>query len=440
MKNIFLVAVLISGPLWCMDRPVPLLSKKNSPRIQRIQESPRQGSPRQAKPRFASLACLAARCLAHRYDLVRHEMIDLITPKDQVCVKEVMLRELIKPHIFPLVIAASQNKESVHHNGVCGLDFNSATDEVVSGACDGKIVFCNKKSLAAGTALITDLSISALSISPWHDEIYIGTDGNAGKICKMNYQTKKMGSYFEAHQGNVTRICVGTEILASCSTDKTVRVWNKKTAELLIKFTDCTQAVRCLELIEDDTVLIAGTSEGKIRVWSLPMSIHIASFLFEGEPRVWGMGYMPSSNSLAVGLNSGRVSVIDASHLKEIHQWYGHGQTIAALSCDPQEKYFATASWDTKARLWDIRMRACAATFEGHKDWLTQIKCLGNEVVTGSKDHTLKLWDIRKIKDMDSQDLLPVAAMAARLKDRKPTIREPRERDALLQQLLTKTS
>ena len=75
-----------------------------------------------------------------------------------------MLRELIKPHIFPLTVTNSENNESVHHNGVCGLDVITGTNEVVSGACDGKLVFCNKNSLAAGIGYITGISISALSV------------------------------------------------------------------------------------------------------------------------------------------------------------------------------------------------------------------------------------------------------------------------------------
>lgn len=445
MEQVLVVAVLLFwGDMGAMDRP-PLLvvdQKKSSSRIQRIQASPRavDVSPRQPKSRFPSLACMAARCLAQRYDLISNQMLDLITPQDQVCVKEIMLRELIKPYIFPLVICCSQNKESVHHNGVCGLDFNPETNEVVSGACDGKIVFCKKDSLAAGIASVTQISVSALSIACQDHEIFIGSEGNKGNIYRMNYGTKNIDSFFEAHEGNVTRICVGQDIFASASNDTTVRVWKKKTASPLAVFKEGSQAVRCLELVEDDTILISGSSEGKLSLRNLETGALCGQYTYQGRPRVWGMGYMPKTGRIAVGLNSGTISLLDPITMQEIAHWYGHGQTISGLSCDAEEKYFATGSWDFKARLWDVRMRACAATFNGHKNWVTQIKCLGNEVVTGSRDSTLKLWDVRKIKEMDSLPLPQIAAMAARLKDTHKTVWEHHERAALMNQLLTKTT
>lgn len=436
--NYFLWLLLYCVCAGGMDRPVPKLTPKSSPRIQRIQGSPRvDSSPRQQKNKFPTLACLAARALAHETDLLAGDTIDLITPKDKICVREVILRELIKPHIFPLTIAESQNRESVHHNGVCGLDFIPTTNEVVSGACDGRIVFCNKDCLEKGRAYDFDpLAVSTLRIAGVQPlEIFIGSDG--GTIYKMNYGTKKIESFFKAHVGTVSKICVGNSLIASCSIDKTVKVYDRKTLEELGVFKNFLQAVRCIELLEDESILISGSSDGKIKMLDVENKKVISELSFTGAPRIWGLGIMEDSKHIVAGFNSGRVSLIDAVKLQEISQWYGHGQTISALSCDDEEKYFATASWDNKARLWDVRMRACAATFTGHTDWVQQVKCLGNEVVTGSRDNMLRLWDIRKLKAIDAQELPKISALAQRLKNISQ-LKEPDQRVALLDELTKK--
>ena len=102
------------------------------------------------------------------------------------------------------------------------------------------------------------------------------------------------------------------------------------------------------------------------------------------------------------------------------------------------EKYFATASWDGKARLWDERMRACAATFIGHNDWVQKVKCVGNQVITGARDNMMRLWDIRKLKALDSIPLASVASGAARLKNVPLLKKNSNERNKLLEELLTR--
>lgn len=419
------------------------IAPKSSPRIQRIQVSPRsEPSPRRQKSNFPSLACLVARYLAHENGLLKTGAIDLITPKDQSCVKEVVLRELVKPHIFPITIIAAQNKKSVHHNGVCGLDFIPSTQEVVSGACDGKVVFCEKDCLASGIAYHFDnLGLMSLSVSNTPPlEIFIGSV--AGVIYRMNYETKKLEHIFKAHEGTINRISIGTNLFASSAIDKTVKLWDRKTLAPLGVLSEFKQSVRCIELLEDSHNLISGSSDGSLKLWDLNSKDLITQYSYPEDYKIWGLGLLMDAKRIITGLNThtseGKVSMIDAERFKEIAQWYAHSHTISSLSCDEDEKYCVTGSWAGNARLWDLRMRACAATFVGHTHWVTQVKCLGNEIVTGSRDNTLKLWDIRKIKAIDSQELLKVATVAAKLKN-KPLLKEAREREALLE-VFTKTA
>lgn len=435
----YLLMLAISTFALGMDIP-PKLGVVGSPRVQRIQGSPRTAaSPRQPKKdRVSSLACLAARCLAHESDLLKYGAADLITPKDQTCVKEVIIRELIKPHIFPLTISASQNKESVHHNGVCGLDFLCEKNQVISGACDGRIVFCDKNNLATGKAYEFDpLAVSTLHVlqsEPF--EIFIGSFN--GNLYRMNYALKKLESFKKAHDLSINKICVGNTVLASCSNDKTVKIWEKSTGNQLALLKEFLGAVRGIELFEDDQFLISGSSDGKLKMWNVETQKVVKEYLYPGNVRIWGLGVMNKNNRIIAGFNNGRISLMDKITLQEMGQWYGHGHTIYCLSCDSDEKYFATGSWDNKARLWDVRMRGCAATFVGHTDWVQQIKCIGNEIITGSRDNMLRLWDIRTIKEIDAQALPQVVAFATKLKN-KPMFKENHERETLLDELTKKS-
>lgn len=441
MGKIFLL--MIAHCIYCLGMNEPSKPKfaKSSPRIERIQGSPRiEFSPRKSQSKVSSLSCMAARVLANKTNFLTNQAkMSLLVPADVACLNEALLKEMVKPHIFPLSINESLNQKSVNHNGVCGLDFIATTKEVVSGACDGRIMFSHMNDLAVGRGYDFDpLSVSTLSVSAAEPqlEVFIGSDN--GTIYRMNYAAKKLESLFKAHTGSVNRICVGNSIVATCSTDKTVKIWDKETARPLKSFESFTQAVRCIELMEEEDFLISGSSDAKLKIWNLGNTELVKEHTYPNQPRIWGLGIMKKSKRIVTALNNGRISCMDSVTLQEIAQWYGHGQTICGLSCNPDEKYFATASWDNKARLWDPRMRICAATFTGHTDWVQQVKCLlDNEVVTGSRDKTLRLWDIRKIQAMDSAEFSNVVAMAVHLKNSK-SFKEPQEREALLNELLTK--
>lgn len=421
-----------------MEKPPVLVARsKSSPRIERLKGSPRPGdSPSRTQENIIpSLACLAASCFIIKVN--SGTIHELIVPSQVSCVREVILREIIKPHIFPLAITESQNKKSVYHNGVCGIEYVRQTNEVVSGTHNGSIVFCDKNNLAAGTKYeLPGISTSTLFMSDRPSrEIFIGADN--GLIYRMGYDSKTIERSFKAHDLPVIKIRLAKDLIASCSNDKTVKLWDGKTNEPKGIFKNFEQAVRCIEFYEDAANLISGSSEGSLKLWNIDYKDMIAE-CFYPESRIWGLGLFKKSHRVAVGLNTrysyGRLSLVDMLQFKEISQWLGHTKTISSLSCDADEKYFVTGSWDCTARLWDSRMQACAANME-HADWVQQVTCIGNEILSGSRDGMVRLWDIRKLRAMETQNISKIITLALALKGQ-PMLKEPQERTALLDELI----
>ena len=81
---------------------------------------------------------------------------------------------------------------------------------------------------------------------------------------------------------------------------------------------------------------------------------------------------------------------------------------ISALQCSPDGNYIASASWDGKARLWDLRMMACSAVLAFHEDWVQSITSMHNfdRIISGSRDGTIKRWDVSSIIAIDRMNKL----------------------------------
>ena len=84
--------------------------------------------------------------------------------------------------------------------------------------------------------------------------------------------------------------------------------------------------------------------------------------------------------------------------------------------CHTNPNLFVSGAIDAKAKFWDMRLpalNACVFTFEGHTSDINQVSWFpdGNSFITASEDSTLKLFDIKCLKELncyfDEKDLNP---------------------------------
>ncbi|MBX7211955.1 MAG: pentapeptide repeat-containing protein [Verrucomicrobiaceae bacterium] len=75
----------------------------------------------------------------------------------------------------------------------------------------------------------------------------------------------------------------------------------------------------------------------------------------------------------------------------------GHGELVTACAWSPDGQQVLSGSDDNTLKLWDARSGQCRLTLQGHKDSVSACAWSpdGEQVLSGSDDHTLKLWDAR---------------------------------------------
>jgi len=74
----------------------------------------------------------------------------------------------------------------------------------------------------------------------------------------------------------------------------------------------------------------------------------------------------------------------------------GHTNYVWSVAVTPDGQQAVTGSGDHTVRVWDLASGACLRTLEGHTGsvWSVAVTADGQQAVTGSDDHTVRVWDL----------------------------------------------
>jgi WD40 repeat protein len=158
--------------------------------------------------------------------------------------------------------------------------------------------------------------------------------------------------------------------LVSVSDDKTIRVWDTSTGEV----------VRVLR------GQIGSGAEGKIYAAALSPDDRI---LAVGGFMAHGFGI--DDNKV------GDVRLINFQTGEVIALLRGHNDIINGLAFSPDGNRLISGSFDKTARIWNVRTQKTIHILKGHSDHIYAVAFSpdGSIAVTGSNDDTLKLWNAK---------------------------------------------
>lgn len=128
---------------------------------------------------------------------------------------------------------------------------------------------------------------------------------------------------------------------------------------------------------------------------------------------------------LAVATNIEQVQVYDLSSMSCSYVLAGHSEIILCLdtcALSSGKVLIVTGSKDNSVRLWDSESRCCIGMGTGHMGAVGAVafsKKLRNFCVSGSSDHTIKVWNFDDLSDDAEQpmNLKAKAVVAAHSKD-----------------------
>ncbi|ETO32183.1 G-protein beta WD-40 repeats containing protein [Reticulomyxa filosa] len=296
----------------------------------------------------------------------------------------------------------------------------------------------------------------SVQYSPFDGGRFLCSGSSDSTARVWDVETTKQIHIFNGHSGNVHDVKFSAYnycnyrhfTIFSASSDKTIRFWDIKTGKELQVLSEHTGPVYSIQFssFNNGRYLCSGSGDKSIRLWDI-QTFSSLNILNGHTDYVWCVEFSPlqsSSNDKdnannGVGVIGGSgYTICSGSWDKTIRLWdvetgkelivlEGSEGYVRSVKYSPYE---ATAggntvysgSDDKMVRLWDIRSKKQTSIFKGHTSYVTcvvyppyassnDITGLGGNIIySGSRDNTIRLWDIRVnkqfslIKGSDSED------------------------------------
>ncbi|XP_011606085.1 WD repeat-containing protein 37-like isoform X3 [Takifugu rubripes] len=229
-------------------------------------------------------------------------------------------------------------------------------------------------------------------------------------------------------------------VLGTASADHSALLWSIETGKCLLRYAGHAGSVNSIKFHPTEQMALTASGDQTAHIWRYMVQLPApqpppdvsalcdddqdSSDREEGEVDGEGLCEVPTVRVATTTLKSHQGVVIAADWLvggrqvvtaswdraanlyevetsELVHTLTGHDQELTHCCTHPTQRLVVTSSRDTTFRLWDFRDPSIHSVnvFQGHTDTVTSaVFTVGDNVVSGSDDRTVKVWDLKNMR------------------------------------------
>ena len=220
--------------------------------------------------------------------------------------------------------------------------------------------------------------------------------GSGKLILTINW--KGAFGFSESEASWVTSLAISPngQTLASSNLSQFVKLWDCNSGKLIRNFRGHSDSVHAVAFSWDGQTFVSGSRDNTIKSWNLTTQKNIGTFKGHSNS-VLTVALSPNGQTLVSGSRDNTINLWNLPSGKLLRTLRGHSDWVRTVAISPDGKLFASGSSDQTIQLWDLNNGASLRTLNGHSDWVNSVVISpdGNTIISGSKDTTLKLWQIQ---------------------------------------------
>ncbi len=183
-------------------------------------------------------------------------------------------------------------------------------------------------------------------------------------------------------------------LLATASSDHSIRIWDGQTSDLLQTLKSHSSSVYEVAWSPNGQILASGSTDNTVCLWDGQNGELLRTL--EGHSNdVGSLEWSPDSQLIASGSRDQTVRVWKGKNGKLIWTLGGHRGPIYDLAWSPDGQQLASASFDKTIRIWDMQSGIQIRALEGHGGAVTSVAWSpdGKTIASGFLDNTIHLWN-----------------------------------------------
>ncbi|KAF8505078.1 hypothetical protein BU17DRAFT_58057 [Hysterangium stoloniferum] len=256
-----------------------------------------------------------------------------------------------------------------------------------------------------------------------HDGRFIVSGCGDGTLTLWDTATgSSVHGLLKGHRAVVNSVAISPDgkFIVSGSADCTIRLWDPATGcSVHSPLEGHTNRVDCVAISPDGKFIVSGSGDHTLRLWDPATGCSIRGPVKGHTERVSCVAISPDGKFIVSGSGDHTLRLWDSATGCSIHgPLEGHTQRVSCVAISPDGKFIVSGSYDHTLRLWDSatgssindpleghtkRVNCVAISPDGNihsplEGHTKRVSCVaispdGKFIVSGSGDHTLRLWD-----------------------------------------------
>jgi WD40 repeat protein len=237
--------------------------------------------------------------------------------------------------------------------------------------------------------------VNAVAVTPDGQRAVSGSDDRTLKV--WNLASGQLLRSLEGHTSRVNAVALtpdGQQVVSG-SDDHTVKVWDLASGQLLRSLERQTGPVNAVAVTPDGQQVVGGFADNTVKVWDIGSGRLLRSIKGHTD-RVMAVAVTPDGQQVVSGSDDKTVKVWDIGSGRLLRSLEGHTNGVMAVAVTPDGQHVVSGSWDNTVKVWGVGSGRLLRSLEGHTGPVNAVALTpdGQQVVSGSDDKAVKVWEL----------------------------------------------